>query len=249
LSRLCQTCITLLILLTVSCSVSARDNIRVDMDGTFLSRFVWRGDMWTDDPVFWQTTTFGYKGFRFYNFFNVDLTDINGDSFQVNEYDFIIDYTFRYRSFSIAPGVLHFSSPTDYFEPSTKIILEIKVFSVMNPRFRVRIDPTGSKGSYFIGSMEQRIALPRLRKTVAVYGSFGMSEPRYYGKGLNEEFAFTDLLLGLSLPFQIYRDYSLSPTLEYTSLLGHNLRNGIKLRERPTEAITYSIRLAKSFDF
>ena len=81
-----------LLLCLCTAHANARDNIRVHLDGTFLSRFVWRGEMWTDDPVFWQTTTIRYKGFRSYNFFNVDLTDINNDKFECNEYDFIIDY-------------------------------------------------------------------------------------------------------------------------------------------------------------
>ena len=106
------------------------------LDGTYLSRFVWRGEMWTDDPVFWQTTTVTWRGFRSYNFFNVDLTDINDDRFQCNEYDFILDYTFTFDRFRVAPGVLHFSSPTDFFKPTTKITLQIKTDFFLNPGLR-----------------------------------------------------------------------------------------------------------------
>ncbi|MBT4484047.1 MAG: hypothetical protein HOC71_10270, partial [Candidatus Latescibacteria bacterium] len=76
----------MLLLLTCQIHAHALDSIKVDLNGSCLSRFVWRGDMWTDDPVFWHTAIFRYKGFRSYNFFNIDLTDINDDKFQCNEY-------------------------------------------------------------------------------------------------------------------------------------------------------------------
>jgi hypothetical protein len=106
-----------------------REGVRLDMESSARSRFVWRGEMWTDDPVFWQTVTLSWRNFRSYNFFNVDLTDINGERYELNEYDYILDYTFRFRHFSAAPGVLHFSSPTNFFKPSTKITLDLRVFS------------------------------------------------------------------------------------------------------------------------
>ena len=83
--------VTALLLLVIPGRAHTRDRVRFDISGTYLSRFVWRGDMWTDDPVFWKIATIWYKGFRSYNFFNIDMTDINGDKFQCNEYDYILD--------------------------------------------------------------------------------------------------------------------------------------------------------------
>ena len=90
-----KTCFLLIMLFCAGSSVTfSRENIRVNLDGTYLSRFVWRGEMWTDDPVFWHTATIRYGDLRSYNFFNVDLTDINSDRYECNEFDFILDYTF-----------------------------------------------------------------------------------------------------------------------------------------------------------
>ena len=119
------------------CDGNAQDRLTLDLDMQVLSKFIWRGEPWTDDPVFWPQVTARWKGLRSYMFFNIDLTDINDDLFECNEIDYLIDYTFTVGSFGIAPGILHFSSPTDFFEPSTKIILGLKAESFMNSSLRV----------------------------------------------------------------------------------------------------------------
>ena len=225
----------------------AGENIKIELSETFLSRFVWRGDMWTDDPVFWQIVTVRYKGFRSYNFFNIDLTDINDDKFQCNEYDYILDYTFTFDRFSIAPGVLHFSSPTDYFDPSTKITLQVKTQLPFHPGLRIRIDPNRSRGSYFILDMYERLPVKKYINGIDFYGSIGASQPRYFGKGLKTNITLTDVLLGIGMPFDIGKGISLTPLAEFTALLGGNLRHGIRDRGRPTEAFTYGITLSKVF--
>ncbi len=241
--------VTALLLLVFPGRAHTRDRVRLDLGGTYLSRFVWRGDMWTDNPVFWKIATIRYKGFRSYNFFNIDLTDINDDKFQCNEYDYILDYTFSFDSFSVAPGVLHFSSPTDFFEPVTKIILQIKTSLPFNPGLRIRIDPEKSRGTYIILDTAHRISPNKAIKHIDFYGFLGASQPRYYGKGLKDQLALTDVLLGICIPFDIGKGMSLIPLVEFTALLGSHLRDGIEAKGRDTEAFTYGITLSRGFEF
>ncbi len=42
----------------------AENRATLDFESSVRSRFVWRGEMWTDDPVFWQTVVFRWGGFR-----------------------------------------------------------------------------------------------------------------------------------------------------------------------------------------
>ena len=222
--------------------------INVNLDGTYLSRFVWRGEMWTDDPVFWQTTTIRYKGFRSYNFFNIDLTDINNDKFECNEFDFIIDYTFSFDSFSIAPGVLHFSSPTDFFEPTTKITLEVKINLPLKPRIRIRVDPEKTRGSYYILSFSHNVLINRLVKEIDLYGSLGASQPRYYRKYLDNTVTLTDFLLGVSISFNIGKGVVLTPLVELTSLIDISIRDVQEENNYKKDAVTYGITLSRSFE-
>ena len=131
--------------------------------------------MWTDDPVFWHTAIIRYGNFRSYNFFNVDLTDINGDRYECNEFDFILDYTFLCKFFCFAPGVLHFTSPTNFFKPTTKITLQVKTVLFLHPGVRIRVDPEKSRGSYFILDIYQRFELPRCKASIDFYGSLSAS--------------------------------------------------------------------------
>ncbi|MCE5249728.1 hypothetical protein LLG96_05860 [bacterium] len=227
----------------------ARDTIGMHLDSMFLSRFVWRGEMWTDDPVSWYTATFRYKGFRSYNFFNVDLTDINNDLYECNEYDFILDYTFSFRHFSLAPGVLHFSSPTDYFEPTTKIILQVKTDLPLHPGLRIRVDPEKSRGSYFILDVYQRVSPRIFKQDIDFYGSLGASQPRYYRRYLGTKTTLTDLLLGMSVPFRLGGDFVLEPVVEFTSLLDSSVRKAQEEKHYKKDAFMFGIRLSRNFEF
>ena len=245
-----KTCFLLIMLLCSGSSVIfGRENIRVNLDGTYLSRFVWRGEMWTDDPVFWHTATIRYGGFRSYNFFNVDLTDINNDRYECNEFDFILDYTFSFKHFSLAPGVLHFTSPTNFFKPTTKITLQVKTGLFLHPGLRIRLDPEKSRGSYFILDIYQRFALPHGIDSIDFYGSLGASQPRYYRKYLGNNTVLTDLLLGIGVPFDIGRGFALVPLVEFTSLLDNSVRKAQDEKGYDKDAFTYGVRVERGFEF
>jgi len=233
----------------ISGQAHGRDKIRVHLDGAFLTRFVWRGEMWTDDPVSWYTATFRYRGFRSYNFFNIDLTDINNDRYECNEFDFILDYTFFFKHFTLAPGVLHFSSPTDFFEPTTKITLQIKTDVPFHPGLRIRVDPEKSRGSYYILDISQRISAGFFIKDFDFYGSLGASQPRYYRKYLGTKTTLTDLLLGISVPWVLGKGFILEPLVEFTSLLDRSVRKVQEEKHYRKDAFTYAVRLSRNFEF
>lgn len=233
----------------MTANAAAREPIHLDLESTVLSRFVWRGEMWTDDPVFWQTVTFRYKGFRAWNFLNVDLTGINSDRLELNEYDYILDYTFSFKQFSLAPGVLHFSSPTHFFPSSTKITLDIKSTLPLHPRLRARFDPNESRGSYFIFSLAQRISPVHGAPDIDLYASLGASEPKYYHKRLDDDLTLTDSLLGVSVPLTVGKGFILAPYVEYTALLDHSVREAQRDTGAKKEAVTWAVMLSRNIEF
>ncbi|MFC1539217.1 hypothetical protein ACFL6H_07325 [Candidatus Latescibacterota bacterium] len=221
----------------------------VDIDGMVLSRFVWRGEMWTDDPVLWHTATIRCGGFRSYNFFNIDLTDINHDRFECNEYDFIIDYTFPFGDVTVAPGVLHFSSPTNFFEPTTKITLQIKSALPFNPGLRIRVDPEKSSGSYFIFDFSNSFKVRKIPYPINLYGSIGASQPRYYRSYLDDQNKLTDILIGFNIPIDIGYGLTLSPAFEFTSLVEKSVRKAQEENHYDKDAFTYLVRIGRQFSF
>jgi len=176
------------------------------------------------------------------------LTDINNDKFECNEFDFIIDYTFLFDSFSIAPGVLHFSSPTDFFEPTTKITLEMKVDLLLKPHIRIRIDPEKTRGSYYILSFSHNVLINRLVKEIDFYGSLGASQPRYYRKYLDNDVTLTDSLVGMNILFNIGKGFVFVTLVEFTSLIDSSIRDVQEENNYKKDAITYGIRVSKSFE-
>ena len=228
---------------------TAREPIKIDLESMVLSRFVWRGEVWTGDPVFWQTAALRYRGFRAWNFFNMDLTAINGDRYELNEHDYILDYTYTFRYFSLAPGVLHFSSPTGFFPSSTKITLDVKTTLPLHPRLRLRVDPKETRGSYYIFSLAQRVSPYRGAPAVDLYASLGVSEPRYYRKRLGGNLTFTDALLGVSVPVEVGKGFTLTPFVELTSLLDHSVREAQRDTGAGKDMATWAVMLNRGIEF
>ena len=216
--------------------------VALELESSVRSRYIWRGEMWTDDPVFWQTATLKWRGFSSWNFFNVDLTDINDERWKITEYDYIFDYTFRFSRFSAAPGIYHFSSPAGFFEPSTKVTLELTAESTWNPGLWVSIDTKYSSGSYFIISAARRTGPLRCRAPLDVYGSVGISQPRYYRDYLGDRWAFTDALLGISVPFDMGGGFTLSLLAEFTSLIDRSVREAQEETGARKDSLTFGVK-------
>jgi len=224
----------------------AENRVTLDFKSSVRSRFVWRGEMWTDDPVFWQTVAIRSGGFRCWNFFNIDLTDINGDRCELNEYDFILDYTFRRGRWSVAPGVLRFTSPTNFFKTTTKYTMDIRAVSSWNPRLRVRVDTEHSRGNYFIFSSSRRFVPFGERFAVSLYGETGISQPRYYRNRLSDRYALTDALAGVSMICVVGRGLTVTPFVEFTTLVDHSVREAQNDTGAKKDALTFGISAGKS---
>lgn len=78
------------------------------------------------------------RGIRTYLLFNFDSTNINDDQYPCNEIDALVDHTIRFGHFGIAPGFIHYTSPMDYFEPVTKIMLGLKADTALSPSLNFR---------------------------------------------------------------------------------------------------------------
>lgn len=200
----------------------AGEALHMEIETAALSKFVWRGAPWTDDPVLWPQMTFRRGGFRTYLLFNFDFTDINDDQYQCNEIDIIADNTFRFGRFGVAPGFIHYTSPTDFFDPVTKILLGLKMDTMFSPSLNFRFDVKGVKGSYVI--LKTHHAFPVARTGAAIAADFWVSggSARYYG--VDKGIVVTDTMVRLSLPFPVSDAVTLTPGVELTSLVDPALR-------------------------
>ncbi len=234
--------VTLVVLMFVSAETSAREPVTVELETTVLDKFIWRGAPWTDDPVFWPQATIRHGGSRAYLFFNFDLTDINGDRYRCNEFDFIVDHTFRLGGFGIAPGVLHFSSPTDFFDPSTKITLALTADAPLRPSLNFRFDAKGIKGSYLIGKTYAEIPLGFREAVLETAFWLSGGSAKYYG--VDKGIVVTDTLLRLSVPAYIGGGWTLRPGLELTALVDPDIRDAYS---GENQAAVWYLSLSRTF--
>ena len=82
-----------------------------------------------------------------------------------------------------------------------------------------------------------------------VYGSVGISQPRYYRDYLDDHWAFTDTLIGMSAPFDIGDGFALSLFAEFTSLLDRSVREAQEETGARKDSLTFGVTATRGIEF
>jgi len=130
---------------------------------TALSKYVWRAQLVTDDPVLQPEATLTYDDFSLGVWANIDLTNRNGERGQLSE----LDVTGEYGHTLLAgdPMVRGFIGATAYLFPSTAAKTTAEVYGgisldlPVHPRFTVYYDVVEIEGLYATIGLHEEIPL------------------------------------------------------------------------------------------
>ncbi len=131
---------------------------------TALSKYVWRGQLLTDDPVLQPEATVSLDGFSLGVWANVDLTDRNGQRGRLSE----LDVTAEYERTLLAghPTLRGFAGVVLYTFPSTSAPTTAEVYGGIgldlpaHPRFTAYYDVVEIEGLYTTIDLHEEIPLP-----------------------------------------------------------------------------------------
>lgn len=208
-------------------------------DAAFASKYLWRGQRLTDEPVLQPAMTLGIGGFSFNAWGNMDLTDINpglvtGDmQGRFSEIDYTFSYDYSFTDVSVGGGVIFYTFP-DRFFTTTEIYGGVTFDSVpVSPSVTVYVDVDettfggGSAGMYLLLAAGYTFETGNDVVTgIDVSGSFAFANSGFtsFYYGLTDVSGPHDASIGVSVPFEIDDNWSASAFVNYSGLLGDDIR-------------------------
>jgi uncharacterized protein (TIGR02001 family) len=131
----------------VSCDLSAQ------------SKYVWRGLLLNDEPVFQPSLTLNHGGFSASVWFNVDLTDVNGRQLEHNEIDYWASYTFSGERLDLSVTAYTYTFPHTSFASTTELWASLEWKTFLDPTLTVVRDIDEIDGTYAMLTGSQSLGL------------------------------------------------------------------------------------------
>lgn len=221
----------------------------VTLDTSFFNKYVWRGLVLTDGPVFQPSVTLEWQGLSLNVWGNLDLDNVNNLRGEFNE----VDYTIGYEHEIIGPlsgsvGFIVYEFPNTAFRTTTEFMAGLSLDVPLQPSLTAYFDLRETDGIYLLAEIGHSIELPKFAKNITA--SVDLGAGLGWGSVKNNSFYFgvasegaTDYYFSLGLPIAIGEHLTITPNIKYTSILDGDLRRAVANDDN----LVYGISLAVSF--
>ncbi len=201
------------------------------IDATYNSKYVWRGINTVNGSVFQPSVTVGYKGLSANIWGNMDISDVNGYSGHFTELDYTLSYGWDCGDmWSFGLGAIYYRFPNTGFPDTTEIYGSATLNTLLSPTLTVYRDVDESEGTYVslgVSHSFEDVWTPAENVSMGVDLSaavgYGSSNNNSYYFGVNHS-SINDVLVSVGLPFQMGEHWTLTPSLNCSSLIGSDIR-------------------------
>jgi len=225
------------------------DGLSVSLDTTFNSKYVWRGLLLTDDPVFEPSISIAWKGLSVNVWGNMDLTGVNGNRGDFNEVDVSVDYSMSLVGpLGGSVGMVFYTFPNTAFNSTTEFYAGLNLDVPLSPSITAYFDVDEADGTYLTADIGHSFDLPQLADGVTWSLDLGLGfgwgsadyNRFYFGGGGS---GWTDLHSSLSLPIQLGDHWTVTPSVGYHAVLDDDLRDAVANDDN----VVYGISVTFSF--
>lgn len=225
---------------------AATPSITTKLDLPYVSRYVWRGTVPNADPAFQPSLTLTHKSGVSLNLWeSMDTTSINKEQGHATEIDYTLNYAWTAGKLGMNAGLIDYTFPNTKFPPTSEVYASTCFGGKFSPSLSVNYDFKEANGYYASFTTGYACTMPwnkdaptnanlsaRLSFASANYNQL------YFGAAKN---AFTDLLLSASVPFTMAKTVTLTPALNYSTVLDGALRDGVAHPDNFFTSLTASV--------
>jgi len=231
-----------IILIVSVMPVQAEEKPAVTLDAEVLvvSKYIWRGLEVNEDFILQPSITTRVGGFSFNAWGNMDLTNFGEDecvytadckdrSGQFTEVDLTIDYTYSWDKFSLSSGIINYLFPNwDESEDTYEFYLSSSVDVLLQPTLTIYRDFDEVGGFYANLSIAHSFALGE-KLSLDLSTSIGYADSDYnkFYFGVDDS-SLVDFNIGASVPISVWENVTVTPVLNYTSLVDNDLRDAVE---------------------
>ncbi len=220
MKKILTTTVLALLAVSIATPILAQAVPSAYIDLSLMSKYVWRGQVITDDPVLQPAIGGNWLGFGLDIWGNADLTDYNGNKTELNEVDYTLNYTLSLVLVSLEGGVIHYSFPNTDAASTTELYLGAEVGVILSPSLYLYQDVDQIDGTYAEIGISHTVGdfdKAKLDLTADLgWGSGGYNEG-YFG---TDSSGFNNLAIAAELPWKPIPLLTVTPSVAYTTLLG-----------------------------
>ena len=212
--------------------VFAEDEVGFELTTDFFGKYIWRGQILSDDPVFQPGLNISYGNLSVGVWGNMDLSNINGNSGDFSEMDYSFDYSSNIPGIEVvgySVGVIYYDFPGTKVKDSTEVYWGLNLDIPLSPSVTVYHDVDEAEGTYVslaLGHSFEKIAElgPDIPIGMEIGTSLGWGSGSYnkYYWGTDQS-KMQDLVFSVSFPVEI-AGFTLSPSLNYIMLVSDDIR-------------------------
>jgi len=212
-----------------------KDKLMVHFEVTadYFSKYIWRGQNLSDDPVFQPGVSATYRGLTTMIWGSLETTNINGNSGDFSELDYCLDYSSEVpgiKGVGYSIGAAYYSFPGTEVKDTTELYWGLNFDLPLSPSVMVYYDVDEAEGTYVslaVACSVERIAglgrdMPLGMEISASLGWGSASYNKYYWG--TDQSKLNDLTFSVSFPVEI-AGWSVAPSLNYVTLLSDDIRD------------------------
>lgn len=198
------------------------DNIDVEAGIGWVSKYIWRGQLFTDDFVAQPFINISHKNFTLSLWGNTELTNVNNSKRDTTEIDITVDYSNYFPDLPVvgySVGFIYYAFPNTNFNSTTELYAGLNLKTILSPYIKIYRDIDEVDGTYTsVGVSESLI------NEINVNASLGWGDKNYnhfyWGKNSGK---FNDLVISISRSIEIKNNISIIPSLSYIRLIDKSL--------------------------
>lgn len=240
---------------------SVEDKVKFDLSVDFFGKYVFRGMNLVDEPVLQPKVSANYKGLTGCVWGNMDLTDKNGNDFDITENDYFLEYTSDLSDIQIAGleivsytvGAVHYDFTGFDLDDTTEVYWGLDFDLPLEPSVKVYHDVDEADGTYAVlrvGHTTEKITINNLGEKSKVGVNIGLSlgmgtthyNDNYWGTHKSK---MTDLNLTFTLPFE-RKGWTITPSMNYVRLLSDDIQ-AAKIYDGDSDYWFFGIGLSTKF--
>ena len=217
---------------TVTVGSAEEEGVSFSTTADVFSKYVWRGQNVVDDWVLQPSAGIGYKGFTASVWGNMDLHGETVDDGELNEVDYVIDYSNTFPGQEIlaySVGAIYYDFPNAQLPGTAEIYGGLSASASLSPAVTWFYDFDEADGSYIqfsVGHGVEKIAqwTKDAYCDLEVGASLAYASAGYddYYFGVNDS-ALNDLTLSAGLPISV-GNWTIKPIIAYSMMIDDDIR-------------------------
>ncbi|MFC1552167.1 hypothetical protein ACFL6P_06320 [Candidatus Latescibacterota bacterium] len=241
----------LLALSASTLSAFAADGPEFGLDLAYASKYVWRGTVFADKGVFQPSLTGSMEKLSVNLWGNMDLTDENGITRKMNEWDYTVDYSSGIESvegLGYSVGIIGYTFPNGG-DSTTEFYVGTSYDTFFSPSVTVYKDVEAIDGTYVLLGGGYSVPVADIT-SIDISGSVGFGSENMniglYGAPTSGA-GLSDLLLGVSASFDIMEVVSLTPSVKFSSILDSDGSDAYDAGGTDPSNMFFSLTASKAF--